>query len=61
MQNKPMVWALSEGDTKFSHAELHKIILEDGIESSFTNVDIAFRIFLTLLITICSSKIYFLG
>ena len=42
--------------TRFSHAELYKIILEDNIECAFPNVDIAFRIFLTLMVTNCSAE-----
>jgi len=42
--------------TKFSHAELYQIVLEDNIECAFANVNIAFRIFLTLLVTNCSPK-----
>jgi len=36
--------------TRFSRAELYKIILEDNIECAFPIVDIAFRIFLTLMV-----------
>ena len=39
--------------TRFSHAELYKII--DKNECAFPNVDIAFHIFLTLMVTNCSS------
>ena len=42
--------------TRFSHAELYKIILEDNIECAFPNVDIAFRIFLTLMVTNFSAE-----
>jgi len=39
-----------------SRAELYKIILEDNIECGFPNVDIAFRIFLTLMVTNFSAE-----
>ncbi|XP_038637303.1 zinc finger MYM-type protein 1-like [Scyliorhinus canicula] len=42
--------------TRFSHAELYKIIVEDNIECAFPNVDIGFRIFLTLMVTNCSAE-----
>lgn len=42
--------------TRFSHAELYKIIVEDNIECAFPNVDICFRIFLTLMVTNCSAE-----
>jgi len=42
--------------TRFSHAELYKIILEDNIECAFPNVDIDFRIFLTLMVTNCTAE-----
>ena len=42
--------------TRFSRAELYKIIVEDNIESAFLNVDICFCIFLTLLVTNCSAE-----
>lgn len=42
--------------TRFSHAELYKIIVEDNIECAFPNVEIAFRIFLTLMVTNCSAE-----
>ena len=42
--------------TRFSHAELYKIIVEDNIECAFLNVDICFRIFLKLMITNCSAE-----
>ena len=41
--------------TRFSHAELYKIIVEDDIEYAFPNVDIGFCIFLTLIVTNCSA------
>ena len=41
---------------RFSHAELYKITLEDIIECAFPNVDIAFCIFLTLMVTNCSAE-----
>ena len=36
-----------------------KKIVEDNIECAFPNVDIVFHIFLTLMITNCSSKLSF--
>ena len=36
--------------TRFSHAELYKILVVDSIECAFPKVDIGFRIFLTLMI-----------
>ena len=42
--------------TRFSHAELYKIIVEDNIECAFPNVDIGFRIFLTLMVKNCSAE-----
>jgi len=39
--------------TRFNQAEIYKIILEDNIECAFPNVDIAFRIFLTLMVINC--------
>ena len=37
--------------TKFPHAELYKINTEDNVEFAFPNVEIAFRIFFTLMVT----------
>jgi len=48
--------AIKNVKTRFSHAEFYKIILEDNIECVFQNVDIAFRIFLTLMVTNCSAE-----
>ena len=42
--------------TRFSHAELYKIIVEDNIECVFPKVDICFRIFLRLRVTNCSAE-----
>jgi len=42
--------------TGFTHTELYKIIVENNIECIFPNVDIAFRIFLTLIVTNCSTE-----
>ena len=42
--------------TRFSHAELYKILVEDSIECVFPNVDIGFCIFLTLTVTNCSAE-----
>ena len=42
--------------TRFCHAELYKIIVEDNIEYVFPNVVIGFRLFLTLVVTICSAE-----
>ena len=40
--------------TSFTHMELYKIIMDDKLESVFSNVEIALRIFLTLMVTNCS-------
>jgi len=45
--------------TRFIHAELYKIILEDSIECDFPNVDIDFRIILTFMVTNCSAECSF--
>ena len=42
--------------TRFSHAELYKIVVDDNIEYAFPNVDIGFCIFLTLIVTNCLAK-----
>lgn len=42
--------------TRFSHAELCKILIEDNTECAFPNVDISFRIFLTSMFTNCSAE-----
>jgi len=42
--------------TRFSHAELYKIILEDNIECVFPIVDIAYHMFLTVMVTNCSAE-----
>jgi hypothetical protein len=44
------------GNKRFSHAELYKIIFYDNIECAFPYVDIAFRIFLTLMVRNCSAE-----
>uniref|UniRef100_A0A674J5Q6 HAT C-terminal dimerisation domain-containing protein n=1 Tax=Terrapene triunguis TaxID=2587831 RepID=A0A674J5Q6_9SAUR len=44
------------GKMKFSHIDLHDTILKDGIQCVFPNVEIALRIFLTLMITNCSAE-----
>jgi len=36
--------------TRFSRVELYQITLEDNMECAFPNIDIAFRIFLTLML-----------
>ena len=36
--------------TRFSRVELYQIILEDNMECAFPNIDIALRIFLTLMV-----------
>ena len=45
--------------TRFSHAKLYKILVEESIECAFPNVDIGFRLFLTLMITNCSAECSF--
>lgn len=45
----------SENNT-FSHAELYKVIVRDNIECAFPNVEIALRLFLTLMVTNCSTE-----
>ncbi|XP_076325831.1 uncharacterized protein LOC143233460 [Tachypleus tridentatus] len=42
--------------TRFSHAELCKIISEDKIECASRNVDISLRIFLTSMVTNCTAE-----
>ena len=42
--------------TSFTHMELYKIIMDDKLESVFSNVEIALRIFLTLMVTNCSTE-----
>ena len=42
--------------TEFTHSELYEILIRDKLESVFPNVEIAFRIFLTLMITNCSAE-----
>ena len=41
---------------RFGHTELYKIIVEDNIECASPNVDIGFRIFLTLTVANCSAE-----
>ena len=48
--------SINNQKTKFTHAELYKIITDDSVECAFPNVDIAFCIFLTLMITNCSAE-----
>ena len=43
-------------NNSFSHAELYKIIVRDNIKCAFPNVEIALRIFLTLMVTNCSTE-----
>ncbi|XP_065650991.1 uncharacterized protein LOC136079198 [Hydra vulgaris] len=45
----------SENNT-FNHGELYQAIVRDNIESAFPNVEIAFRIFLALMVTNCSTE-----
>ena len=40
---------VNNSKTKFTHAELHKVITEDNVKCACPNVDIAFHIFLTLM------------
>ena len=42
--------------TYHSHSYLYSIMVEDGIQDVFPNVDIALRIFLTLMITNCTAE-----
>ena len=42
--------------TRFSHAELYKVMVEDNIECAFPNVEISLRIFLTLMVTNCTTE-----
>lgn len=42
--------------TRFSHGELYKIIIEDELHCAFPSVEIAFRIFLTLMVTNCTAE-----
>lgn len=51
--------ATNNGKTRFSHAELYKIIVEENIECGFPNVDISFHIFLTLMVTNCTAECSF--
>ena len=44
------------GKTKFSHLDLYNSLVEDKIQSVFPNIEIALRIFLTLMITNCSAE-----
>ena len=44
------------GEKKLSLDELHQIIVNDGIQNAFLNVEIALRIFLTWMITNCSAE-----
>uniref|UniRef100_A0A8C3HPZ8 Uncharacterized protein n=1 Tax=Chrysemys picta bellii TaxID=8478 RepID=A0A8C3HPZ8_CHRPI len=44
------------GKMKFRHIDLHDTILKDGIQCEFPNVELALRIFLTLMITNCSAE-----
>jgi hypothetical protein len=41
---------------RFSHAELYKVIVEDNIECAFPNLKISLRIFLTLMVTNCTTE-----
>lgn len=45
-----------DGEKKLSLAELHQILVNDGIQNAFLNVEIALRIFLTLMITNCTAE-----
>ena len=42
--------------TRFSLAELYKIIVEENIECILPNADIGLRIFFTLMVTNCSTE-----
>lgn len=41
---------------KFTHSELYESLIRDNLETVFPNVDIALRIFLTLMITNCTTE-----
>ena len=41
--------AIKSGNTRFSHAELHKVMVKDNIECAFPNVEIPWHIFSTLI------------
>ena len=43
-------------DVSYGHSYLYSIMVEDGIQDVFPNVDIALRIFLTLMITNCTAE-----
>ena len=45
--------ATKSGNARFSHAELHKVIVKGNIQWAFPNVEISFRILLTLMVTNC--------
>src|SRR6266568_475387 len=47
---------LKNGEKTPSLAELHQIIVDDGIQNAFQNIEIALRIFLTLMITNCTAE-----
>ncbi|XP_065672158.1 uncharacterized protein LOC136089982 [Hydra vulgaris] len=48
--------ALKSENNMFNHGELYQVIVRDNIECVFPNVEIAFRIFLTLMVTNCSTE-----
>lgn len=41
---------------KFTHSDLYESLIRDNLASVFPNVEIALRIFLTLMITNCSTE-----
>ena len=41
---------------EFTHSQLYEILLNDQLSTVFSNVEIALRIFLTLMITNCSAE-----
>lgn len=45
-----------DGEKKLSLAELQQILVNDEIQNAFLNVEIALRIFLTLMITNCTAE-----
>ena len=49
------------GNEQKSHSKLYKIIVEDKLSNVFSNVEVAFRIFLTMMITVCSAERSFSG
>ena len=55
------VQKFQDGEKQLSLDELHQILVNDGIQNAFLNVEIALRIFLTLMITNCTAERSFYG